>query len=61
MTAHLIEAMPMLVLALAGLVWIVVRWVRLRRADGESAAVARRDFAMGLLLAASWFTWGSEL
>jgi hypothetical protein len=59
MPAHLIEAMPMLVLGLAGLVWIVVRWVRLRRADGEPAVVARRDFAVVLALAASWFsTWG---
>ncbi len=59
MSANLIEAMPMLVLGLAGLVWIVVRWVRLRRADDEPAVVARRDFAVVLALAASWFsTWG---
>jgi hypothetical protein len=59
MPAHLIEAMPMLVLGLAGLGWIVARWVRLRRADGEDAARARRDLAVGLALTASWFgVWG---
>jgi hypothetical protein len=55
MPAHLIEAMPMLVLGLAGLAWIVTRWARLRRADGEDAARARRDLAVGLALTASWF------
>jgi hypothetical protein len=57
--AHLIEAMPMLVLGLAGLVWIIGRWARLPRAGGEPAAQARRDVAVGLILAASWFgVWG---
>jgi hypothetical protein len=59
MPAHLIEAMPMLVLGLAGLGWIVARWARRRRADGEDAARARRDLAVGLALTASWFgVWG---
>jgi hypothetical protein len=59
MPAHLIEAMPMLALGLAALAWIVARRVRLRRADGEPAVRARRDFAVGLALAASWFSvWG---
>jgi hypothetical protein len=58
-TAHLIQAMPMLVLGLAGLAWIAGRRVRLRRADGEPRAAARRDFAVGVALAASWFgVWG---
>jgi hypothetical protein len=57
--AHLIHAMPMLVLALAGLASIAARRVRLRRADGEPGAAARRDFAVALALAASWFSvWG---
>ena len=39
--------------------WIVGRWARLRRAGGEPAARARRDLAVGLALAASWFgVWG---
>jgi hypothetical protein len=59
MPAHLIEAIPMLVLGLAGLGWIAVRVARLRRADGEHAGRARRDLAVGLALAASWFgVWG---
>src|SRR6478735_5653627 len=41
MPAHLMQAMPMLVLGLIALVWIVLRWLRLRRADGEPGAVAR--------------------
>jgi len=54
MPAHLIVAMPMLVLALAGLAWIGGRWARLWRADDEQGRVARRDFAVGLALAGSW-------
>ena len=59
MPAHLIQAMPMLVLGLAALAWIVGRRVRLRLAAEEGAAPARRDLAVGLALAASWFSvWG---
>jgi hypothetical protein len=74
MPAHLIQAMPMLVLGLAALAWIIGRRVRLRRtadertvaeraADGQVAdgqvAAARRDLVVGLALAASWFSvWG---
>jgi hypothetical protein len=46
--------MPMLVLGLAAVVWIARRRVRPDRVDH-----ARRDFAVGLALAASWFSvWG---
>ena len=59
MPVHLIEAMPMLVLGLAALAWIVGRWLRLRRAGGAPAAAAGRDLAVGLALAACWFSvWG---
>jgi hypothetical protein len=59
MPAHLIHAMPMLVLGLIALAWITVRWLRLRGADGQPGAVARRDLSVGLALAASWFAiWG---
>ena len=59
MPAHLMQAMPMLVLGLIALVWIVVRWLMLRRADGEVGAVARCDLSVGAALAASWFAiWG---
>ena len=54
MPAHLAQALPMLVLGLAGLAWIGGRWARQRRAYGEQGYVARRDFAVGLALAASW-------
>jgi hypothetical protein len=55
--AHLIQAMPMLVLGLAALAWIIIRAVTLRRAGAESPA--RRDLWAALALAASWLAiWG---
>jgi hypothetical protein len=58
MPAHLIQAMPMLVLGLAALAGIAVLWLRGRRAGGEQAAQARRDLAVGAALAGSWAaTW----
>src|SRR6476620_7676853 len=59
MPAHLMQAMPMLVLGLIALAWIIVRWLFLRRAGGEAGAVARRDLWVGLTVATSWFAiWG---
>lgn len=74
MPAHLIQAMPMLVLGLAALAWIIRRRLRLPRPAGGRAAdevaaealvadeqvvAARRDLAVGLALAACWFSvWG---
>jgi hypothetical protein len=59
MPAHLMQAVPMLVLGLVALAWIVVRWLVLRRTDGEAGTVARRDLAIGAALAASWLAiWG---
>ncbi len=53
--AHLIAAMPMLVLGLAATAWIIVRGLVLGRAD----AAARRDLWAGLAVAASWLAvWG---
>ena len=54
MPAHLIEAMPMLVLGLAALAGIATAWLRTRRASGQTAATARRDGAVAVALAASW-------
>jgi hypothetical protein len=53
---YLIQAMPMLALGLASVAWTAGRRVRVRQADGEQAAVARPDFAVGIALAASWFS-----
>jgi hypothetical protein len=59
MPAHLMQAMPMLVLGLIALVWIVIRWLMLRRAGGQAGAAARRDLSVGAALAASWLAiWG---
>ena len=59
MPAHLLRAMPMLVLGLIALAWIILRWLILRRRGGEVGAAARRDLAVGITLAASWLTiWG---
>lgn len=55
MPAHLIQALPMLVLGLIALVWIIARWLMLRRAGGQRGAVARCDLSVGVALAASWF------
>jgi hypothetical protein len=57
--AHLIQAFPMLVAALAALVWITVRWLTRRRASGQAGAMARRDLWTGAAIAASWLAvWG---
>jgi hypothetical protein len=59
MPAHLMEAMPMLVLGLVALAWIGVRALATRRTRGPAAVVARRDLWIGLALALSWFAvWG---
>ena len=49
--AHLIQAMPVLVLGLAALAGTAVAWLR-RRAGGPQAAAARRDLAVAVALAA---------
>ena len=54
MPAHLLRAMPMLVLGLTALAWIILRWLILRRRGGEVGATARRDLWVGITLAASW-------
>ncbi len=51
--------MPVLLLRSAGLVWIVGLRARLTWPAGDQGWAARRDFAVGLALAASWFSvWG---
>jgi hypothetical protein len=59
MPRDLIWTTPMYALGLAAVVWIILAWVRRRRAGGEQSAVVRRDLAVGLGLAASWLAiWG---
>jgi len=59
MPAHLMEAMPMLVLGLVALAWIGARAFATRRTSGPAAVVARRDLWIGLALAFSWVAvWG---
>ena len=69
MPAHLIRAMPMLLLGLIALAWIVVRWLVVRRTGGQAGAAARRDLLVGAALAASWiaiwslysaYTWTND-
>jgi hypothetical protein len=60
--AHLMQAMPVLVLGLAALAWISARraWPRRAASPGRGAAVGdRRDFAVAAALAGSWAAvWG---
>jgi hypothetical protein len=59
MPAHLMQAMPMLVLGLVALAWICVQRLVLRRSEGEAVANARLDLWVALALAASWLAiWG---
>ena len=62
MPAHLLQAMPMLVLGLLALAWIIGRASLLRQAGGQAAMAARRDLWVGLAIGASWFAiWGLYL
>jgi hypothetical protein len=54
MPAHLIQAMPVLVLGLSALTGIAATWLRHRRAGSRRAAAAGRDLAAALPLAACW-------
>src|SRR6185436_3015992 len=57
--AHLMQAMPVLVLGLIALTWILVRGLVLRGTCVEAGRAARRDLWVALALAASWFAiWG---
>ena len=60
MPAHLIQAMPVLVLGLVAVALIVVRGLVPRLTGGcQAFGLARRDLWTGLAVAASWFAiWG---
>ena len=55
MPAHLMQAMPMLVLGVAALAWMLARGLVPRRDCGTAGAEPRRDLWVGLAVAASWF------
>ena len=55
MPAHLMQAIPMLVLGLAALAWMLVRGLLLLQAGGQASAAASRDLWVGLAVGASWF------
>jgi hypothetical protein len=66
---HLLHAIPMIGLGTVSLLWIVVRWVSVRRASGPTSAAARRDLCVGLSVAATWlaiwalystYTWTND-
>ena len=62
MPKHLLQAMPLLVLALTTLAWILVRRFRLRRLADAAGHAARRDLWIAAAIAASWFAiWGLYL
>ena len=69
MPPHLLQAMPMLGLGAVSMLWIVVRWISVRRASGPTSAAARRDLCVGLAVAATWlaisalystYTWTTD-
>jgi hypothetical protein len=70
MPSHLIQAMPVLLLAGASTVWIAARVVAVRDAsDPPTRAHARTDFSVGLALSGAWlaiwalystYTWTTD-
>ncbi|MFY9783761.1 MAG: hypothetical protein WAK12_09545, partial [Acidimicrobiales bacterium] len=51
----LVEGLPMVILALASLVWIALRLIPSRASHDSTATAARRDGVIALALAAAWF------
>jgi hypothetical protein len=69
MPRHLMQAMPMLVLALIALAWIIAQRLTLARKDAEADMEVRRDVWVGTALALSWlaiwtlystYTWTND-
>jgi hypothetical protein len=54
MPVHLVRAMPMLLLALAAVGWMAVRFMRSDHVEGERRSAYRRDAVVGCALAAGW-------
>jgi hypothetical protein len=54
MPAHLVRAVPMLLLGLVATAWMLARVVVSDRVDGERGTAYRRDAAIGASLAAGW-------
>ncbi len=69
MPSHLLQAMPMMLLALAALGWIIARGIGLRHIAGPAGTELRRDLWVGVALASSWvaiwalystYTWTTD-
>jgi hypothetical protein len=69
MPAHLLQAMPILVIALTSLAWIVARRLIARHTNGQHDGTTRRDLAVGAALGGSWlaiwalysaYTWTTD-
>jgi hypothetical protein len=69
MPGHLIRAMPVILLAAASIIWMLVRLVASRDASETTRAHARRDINVGLALTGTWlaiwalystYTWTTD-
>ncbi len=59
MPAHLLQAMPVIVLGITSLAWIVIRWIAARRGDNTAPKGAHRDLWVALSLGSIWGAiWG---
>jgi hypothetical protein len=65
---HLLQAMPVLVLGAASMLWIAIHWMTLHRV-GPTGARVSRDVGVGLAIAATWmaiwalystYTWTTD-
>ncbi len=59
MPAHLVQAMPVIVLGVMSPAWIVIRWIAARRSGNTAPEDAHRDLWVALSLVSIWCAiWG---
>jgi hypothetical protein len=59
MPAHLLQAMPVMVLGVTSMAWIVIRWIAARRDDNSAPKDAHRDLWVAVSLGSIWCAmWG---